>query len=122
MSTTTPKYIALCSIQRDAKTYNAGDVLPAMPAATVEHLLHTDPPAIALAPEPAAPAAPTRANARDTIAAVKAETEIPALLALREAEEAHADGARATVLAAIDARLQELGAAADDGDDEDAGT
>lgn len=114
----TPKYRALCRIDRDKETYLTGSLL-SLPDETAARLLATDPPAIerVAPPVPAVPVAPapsapsevaTRANAKATIERVQAAATIEDLLQLQEEETAHADGARSTVLAAIDKRLSAL--------------
>lgn len=133
------QYRALCRIDRDKKTYLTGSLI-ALPDETAARLLATDPPSIArVVPEapvaaaaaPAAPAAAntspaaspvgTRANAKTTIERVKVAPTIDALLVIQEEETSHADGPRATVLVAIDARLSALAAAEDGGSENGAG-
>src|SRR5690606_1183759 len=107
--------------------YNAGELVP-LPDDTAERLLAMDPPAIARLTEPAAPAAPVttpapRPKAVEMIAAVKSAADITALLLLQEEEHGHPDGPRKSVVDAIEARFDALGAAeaaAEDGASTDA--
>lgn len=118
----TAPYRALCRIDRDRDTYLAGETIH-LPAETAARLLAMNPPAIeAIATQapfthtgdespsdvPAAAPAVARANAKTTIERVRGIEDVAALLALREQEETHEDGARQTVLEAIDARLAAL--------------
>ncbi|MBX3173277.1 MAG: hypothetical protein KF709_02640 [Gemmatimonadaceae bacterium] len=120
MQPKTTEYRALCRIDRDDKTYRTGSLV-ALPADTAERLLAMDPPAIERveAPEPAKANAAERLNAKATIEKVKAATSIEQLLQIQEEEQAN--GARPTVLAAIDARLEALtkGDGADDEEDDE---
>ncbi len=116
------QYLALCHIDRGTEQYNAG-ALVALPDETAERLLAMDPPAIARlddaesAPAPAPAAKPVRRNVEKTIERVKAAADLTALLLLQEEEHEHADGPRKSVVAAIEKRFDELGAA-DGGADE----
>lgn len=121
-------YRALCTIDRDKDKYLPGSILPPLPAETAARLLAMDPPAIELVREPSVSAmyatyekpAPSesstgadkepvkRANAKDTIARVASITDVADLIALQTEEEEHADGARTTVIAAIEARFSAL--------------
>lgn len=113
------RYLALCHIDRGTEQYHAGDHVP-LPEETAARLLAMDPPAIAeletsaTSGEPPKVAKAPRVTAEKMIERVKAAADIAALLQLQEEEHAHADGARKTVVAAIEARFDALGAADDD--------
>jgi hypothetical protein len=116
------KVRTLQTVSRDGKRHPAGTEID-LPTATAEHLLALNPPAVARL-TPVAPSAPSvfdaSASTKTLVPQIKASTDTTTLAALRQAELNRPDGARATVIAAIDARLEALAAAAeeDEGSDE----
>lgn len=118
------QYLALCHIDRGTEQYNAGEHVP-LPDETAARLLAMDPPAIAVLADAAPversnPPKPVRPNAQEMVERVKDAPDITSLLILQELEHDHADGPRKTVVAAIEARFDALGAA--DGDGEPVGS
>lgn len=117
------KVLTLCTISRDGKRHPAGAEIE-LPDATAEGLLARIPPAVArvAAVESTPPRGlDVRASVRVLVPLIK-DADAPALVALRVEELAREDGPRATVLAAIDERLDALGPsgpAAGDADDAD---
>lgn len=119
------QYLALCHIDRGTEQYNAGELVP-LPDDTAERLLAMDPPAIARVAAPEAPAASVATPAKtppaqrhtvpEMVARVKAAADLTALLLLQDEEHGHADGPRKTVVAAIEKRFDEFGAAEAAGD------
>jgi hypothetical protein len=118
------KYRTRCRVQRDEKVYLAGSEI-VLPEETAERLLAMNPPAIERIADAAASASvresAQRLNAKDTIKLVKAATTVEALQQIEDAELAHADGARESVIDALEARMAALAnAGAEDGDEPDA--
>ncbi|MHB1297290.1 MAG: hypothetical protein ACYC0B_02075 [Gemmatimonadaceae bacterium] len=111
------KYLTLQTVTRDNVRHPPNTELE-LPDDTAARLLGGEKPAIRRLAPAAAPAkdpAPTL-NAKAVIELVKAATDTTTLTELRAQELAREVGARATVIAALDAREEEL-AETDDEDD-----